>query len=340
MVTFDGRGNGRTDRPEGVDAYNEREFAADALAVMDATDTDRAVLVGVSAGVMWGTLLAAEHPERVAGAVFIAPGAPFGQHLARVKTPFDEPLESYEGWAKYNRHYWLENYRDFLEFFFGQVFTEPHSTKQFEDAVGWGLETTPETLALTYLGRVLQRDEFAALCHRVQCPVLVLHGTDDAVRPVVVGEEVAREIGGTFVALEGSGHLPHARDPVRVNLLLRDFIAPPAAPRTWTRGRSRAQARAVRLVADRARPRAARHRDRPRAAPPAPRPRDRLARPAPGDRGARGGRRTRPPGQRATCRTSRATSSPSRPSTTCTASRRGGGWTRSWSPTSWSSTTS
>jgi pimeloyl-ACP methyl ester carboxylesterase/predicted glycosyltransferase len=240
VVTFDGRGNGRTDRPDTVDAYAEREFAADALAVMDATGTDGAVLVGVSAGVLWGMLLAAEHPERVAGAVFIDPAAPFGKHLARVKTPFDEPLESYEGWAKYNRHYWLENYRDFLEFFFGQVFTEPHSTKQFEDCVGWGLETTPETLALTYLGRVLNdREEFAGLCNRVSCPVLVIHGTDDAVRPVVVGEEVARETGGAFVALEGSGHCPHTRDPVRVNLLLRDFVAPRPAPRTWSRGRTR-----------------------------------------------------------------------------------------------------
>ena len=34
----------------------------------------------------WGVLLAAEHPERVAGAVFIAPGAPFAQHLARATT--------------------------------------------------------------------------------------------------------------------------------------------------------------------------------------------------------------------------------------------------------------
>src|SRR3989442_5001990 len=35
VVTFDGRGNGRSDRPAGTDAYSEWEFAADALAVMD-----------------------------------------------------------------------------------------------------------------------------------------------------------------------------------------------------------------------------------------------------------------------------------------------------------------
>ena len=37
VVTFDGRGNGRSDRPHEPAAYAEAEFAADALAVMDAT---------------------------------------------------------------------------------------------------------------------------------------------------------------------------------------------------------------------------------------------------------------------------------------------------------------
>jgi pimeloyl-ACP methyl ester carboxylesterase/predicted glycosyltransferase len=240
VIAFDGRGNGRSDRPRGAEAYHEREFALDALAVMDATATERAVIVGLSAGALWGTLLAAEHPQRVEAAIFIAAATPFAHHLARVATPFDEPLESYEGWAKYNRHHWLEDFRDFLEFFFSQVFTEPHSTKQIEDCVGWGLETTGETLADTYLGRVLgDPDTFAGLCERVECPVLIIHGTDDAVRPFAASEEFAEATGGTLVALEGSGHCPHARDPVRVNLLIRDVVAPPRPSRRWTRARNR-----------------------------------------------------------------------------------------------------
>ena len=35
VVTYDGRGNGRSDRPEAPEAYAETEFAADALAVLD-----------------------------------------------------------------------------------------------------------------------------------------------------------------------------------------------------------------------------------------------------------------------------------------------------------------
>src|SRR5213592_233529 len=65
VVTFDGRGNGKSDRPPEPAAYDEREFAADAVAVMDATETGRAVIVGFSLGGQRGLLLAAEHPERV-----------------------------------------------------------------------------------------------------------------------------------------------------------------------------------------------------------------------------------------------------------------------------------
>ena len=39
VLTFDGRGNGRSDRP--ATGYGEAEFAADALAVMDATATEQ-----------------------------------------------------------------------------------------------------------------------------------------------------------------------------------------------------------------------------------------------------------------------------------------------------------
>jgi pimeloyl-ACP methyl ester carboxylesterase len=48
VVAFDPRGNGRSDRPTSPEAYAETEFAADALAVMEATGTERAVLVSLS----------------------------------------------------------------------------------------------------------------------------------------------------------------------------------------------------------------------------------------------------------------------------------------------------
>jgi pimeloyl-ACP methyl ester carboxylesterase len=226
VVAFDGRGNGRSDRPQGAEPYAIREFALDALAVLDATATDRAVVLGVSCATLWGVVLAAEHPERVAGAAFIAPAVPLAPPLPeRAVYPFDDPLDTDEGWAKYNFHHWLRDYRDFLDFFIGKCFTEPHSTKQVEDAVGWGLETTPEVLADHDAGIALPIGVgFGELCKRVRCPVLVLHGDDDRIRPHSQGAALAEATGGTLVTLEGAGHLPQARDPVKVNLLIREFL--------------------------------------------------------------------------------------------------------------------
>jgi pimeloyl-ACP methyl ester carboxylesterase/predicted glycosyltransferase len=237
VLTFDGRGNGRSDRPES--GYEEREFAADALAVMDATDTERAILVSLSMGAQRALLLAAEQPDRVDGAVFICPAVPLGKGPVGRKHPWNEELDTEEGWAKYNRYYWLKDYRGFLEFFFSQMFTEPHSTKPIEDCVGWGLETSAETLIATQLADNLDRAAATELAGRLECPVLVIQGSEDAITGPGRGIALAEATGGDLVMLEGSGHGPHVRDPVKVNLLLREFAAPARPAGRWVRGKSR-----------------------------------------------------------------------------------------------------
>jgi pimeloyl-ACP methyl ester carboxylesterase/predicted glycosyltransferase len=241
VVTFDGRGNGRSDRPAGAEAYRTDEFAADALAVMDATGTASATLVGVSCGALWATILAAEHAERTEAVIYVAPSVPLApDHPERKFHAFEEPLETEAGWAKYNSHYWSKDYRGFLEFFFGQGFNEPHSTKQIEDCVGWGLDTTPETLTDTTRGLMIGgRAQFIDRCARVRAPTLVIHGDLDLIRPHAQGQALAEVTGGELVTLEGAGHLPIARDPVKLNLLLREAIHPAGPPRRWRRARAR-----------------------------------------------------------------------------------------------------
>ena len=228
VLTFDGRGNGRSSRPPEPEAYTEGEFAADALAVMDATQTPRAVIVGFSMGAQRGLLLAANHPERVQAAVFIGASYPGGGEPLPERTVYSwaDELDTDEGWAKHNHHFWLRDYRGYLEFFMPQIFTQPHSTKPIEDAIGWGLETDPETLSLTYLAPFMEPDEARELARRVRCPVLVIHGEDDALASVTRGIALAEHTGGRLVLLKGSGHAPHIRDPVKVNLLLRDVVNP------------------------------------------------------------------------------------------------------------------
>src|SRR5262245_44887831 len=233
VLTFDGRGNGRSDRPTEPECYAEREFAADALAVMDATQTPRAIIVGFSMGAQRALLLAANHPERGQAAVFIGASYPGGGASVPERAVFSSAagLAPDEGWAKHTHHYWLRDYQGCLEFFMSKMFTEPHSTKPIEDTVGWGLDTTAQTLALTYWAPFMEPDEARELAGRVRCPVLVIHGDQDALGSVTRGIALAEDTGGRLVLLRDAGHAPHIRDPVRVNLLLRDFVKSASPPR-------------------------------------------------------------------------------------------------------------
>jgi pimeloyl-ACP methyl ester carboxylesterase/predicted glycosyltransferase len=246
VIAYDPRGNGLSDRPTDPAAYAQGEFVADAVAVLDAAGIDAAVAVGHSMGGVRALMLAASHPERVLGVVAVNPAVPSGP---RTTEGFNAEFEEYDGWAKWNRHYWASEYRDFLEFFFGNVFVEGRSTKQIEDCVAWGLDTTPEVLIASQDGddrEPADSPAWRALCGGIRCPVTVVHGTADPIVPFMRGAEVAELAGGRLVAIEGAGHAPMARDPVAVNLLLRDFAervadVPPARASTWTRGRNRTQ---------------------------------------------------------------------------------------------------
>lgn len=236
VVTMDGRGNGASDRPP--TGYNEREFALDSLSVMDATGTERAIVVALSAGAGWALMLAADHPDRVAGLVLIAPALPIPPSFTQRQIDFDAPDLPDEGWSRYNARSWRRDYRGFLEFFFGQCFTEPHSTKQMEDAVGWGLETNPETLIATQES-MLDEQAVESLAANVRCPVLVIHGSDDTIVPHGRGARTADLTSGRLATIGGGGHLPNARDPVRTNLLIEEFAGLTPKPSTWARVRSR-----------------------------------------------------------------------------------------------------
>ncbi len=225
VVTFDGRGNGASDRPRDPRAYNDQEFVADALAVLDETGTPTAFIAGVSMGAHWSALLAGLHADRVAGAILIDPTTSLTAvpHPKRTLGPFEDSLSTNDGWGKYNEHYWRTNYADFAEFFFSQVFSEPHSTKQREDAVEWALETDPETLiAAEHAEQVAYNAE--QVLSGIRCPVLVIHGTEDRISYYRTGEALAAATGGTVLLIEGGGHLPQTRDPVQVNLAIKRFV--------------------------------------------------------------------------------------------------------------------
>jgi pimeloyl-ACP methyl ester carboxylesterase len=213
VVTWDPRGNGRSDRPVGPGAYADEVYARDALAVLDATDTDAAVLVALCSGIKWSLLVAHAMPGRVRGLVAIAPGVhPLAAQPA--------PLETVDA------EQWRGRYADWARYHSEVLLPEPHSSKVYEDLVEWTLQTDADVIGARTHAPLspATEDDAVALSHGLTCPVLVIHGTEDTCQPLERGRRFAELTGGRLVVLAGSGHLPHGRHPVLVNTLIRDFV--------------------------------------------------------------------------------------------------------------------
>ena len=81
VVTYDPPGNGKSDRPLDPEQYTDWKRVADAIAVLDATGTERAVIAGICTEAWTATLLADKHPQRCDGLVFFAPVSPYGENM-------------------------------------------------------------------------------------------------------------------------------------------------------------------------------------------------------------------------------------------------------------------
>ena len=230
VLTLDGLGNGRSDRCRDPTRYGAAEFARDCLAVMDETDTRRAVMVALSRGAQYLLELGRLAPERLAGAAFVGPMFPHAPSRwtlllhPLLRGRFDKPLPLYLGWTRMNAVYWRERYPQFAHWFISRCFSERHSTKGIEDGIGWALDTDPATLAATAMGDIHRdRRVLRALAQDLNCPVLVIHGDHDRITPFRDGRALARFTTGRLEVVAGGGHFVHARKPVQVNLALREF---------------------------------------------------------------------------------------------------------------------
>jgi pimeloyl-ACP methyl ester carboxylesterase len=171
-VTYDARGNGKSDRPARPEDYTVEHSVADALAVLDATGTEAAVLVGMSLGGGLSAMLAAHHPERVRAAVLLGTTATIGPgYPYHSPAHFTGPRDNFDGWNKYHREYWLRVTP--ISPSSSNVF-RPALRKQLED----GLDGRPDhgrTLVHTVAAilRARLRPE-RAMCRAIRCPMLVV----------------------------------------------------------------------------------------------------------------------------------------------------------------------
>jgi pimeloyl-ACP methyl ester carboxylesterase len=220
VVLYDARGHGASSPAPRRDAYGYDSLCDDLATIMDRTEVERAVLVGVSMGAHTLLRFALRRPERVAALVAITPGydprAP-GERASG---------QSWDALARGLREHGIDGFMAVIDD--GSVPPRWHETvltavrqrlEQHEhlDALADALETVPRSRPFETL------DELAAIA----APTLVIGSRDEADpgHPLELAERYARAIPGARFAVEDPGSSPLAWQGARVSRLVAELAA-------------------------------------------------------------------------------------------------------------------
>jgi pimeloyl-ACP methyl ester carboxylesterase len=205
-------------------------MSADAAALLDRLEVERAHVVGASMGGMIGQTLAARHPDRVLSLCSIMSG-PGGRR------PSVMPRLSAIGVLLARPPREREAYADFVSRLFARIGSPgypPDYDRIRERSLLMYDRCYYPTGTARQLMAIMASGDRAAELRRIVCPTLVIHGREDKLMPPSAGEAVARAVPGSRVELiEGMGHdLPRELWP-RITGAIADNAAraQPAAAR-------------------------------------------------------------------------------------------------------------
>jgi esterase len=199
LVAPDARGHGESGRPG--QGYAPADFAADALAVLDAAGIARAIVVGHSMGGLHSIHIAAQHPGRVrALAIVDASPEPMPAGSERARRLLTERPARFADRAAARAY--LERtsvgysdavYLNRLEFAF----------REEDDSLVW--RSDAEALARIMRARVPAEDRWAAL-REIRCPTLIVRGTRSNVLSDDAARRMVRELPNARLVELDAGH--------------------------------------------------------------------------------------------------------------------------------------
>ncbi|MEW5853794.1 MAG: alpha/beta hydrolase [Myxococcota bacterium] len=217
VVSYDQRGFGKSERPGGK--YGPAVHARDLVALADALELEKPVLVGHSYG--GGVVLKAalEHPERFAGLVLVDAFA------------LEEQIPSSFRWAKVP---------GLGEFIFATQFKEVVGEKYILAFSDQQRFATPESIG-EFRSNMVQEGALYAALHTVRgmdytrdqkryntlrVPTVIVWGEDDRVTPLADGKKLAGYIDNTRLeVLTRCGHVPPWERPAALLNVIQELLA-------------------------------------------------------------------------------------------------------------------
>ncbi|SEJ52090.1 alpha/beta hydrolase [Demequina mangrovi] len=232
VVVYDAAGSGRSTGPTYMARHTQGAWRDDAVAVIEATCDAPVVVAGVSMGGTLAYSVQAYRPDLVAGVVTIGADHPFRVDPPDWRGPANAPYDPEANpvpvrWGKFHPEYMEGSWPDFVNFFMAEVGSDPHSTKQIDDLVGWALEQNPRVPIAAVADRFdIDLEDWRGRLAESTIPTLIIHGSDDLITHPDSARLAAATIPTARLLIdEGAGHMPGSRYPVLINHRIHDFAA-------------------------------------------------------------------------------------------------------------------
>jgi pimeloyl-ACP methyl ester carboxylesterase len=244
VIRFGHRDTGRSGQVDfEAHPYALADMAADATAVLDGNGVAAAHVVGASLGGAIGQWLAVHRPERVLSLTAMMSGPmghsagpawaramagqspdpgdlppPAPRFLAHLAWRAEQPTATREDYVAANLQTWRVLSGEVLPF-------DEAAARRFVESSYDRTAKPAASLNHDRAGRSMTADRLAALSS-IKAPVLVIHGSEDPLRPPAHGRALAAEIpGARFEEIPGMGHsLLSAGLPRRLGELIRRHI--------------------------------------------------------------------------------------------------------------------
>lgn len=220
LILFDRRGSGLSDRPTQVESLALEHGVDDLRAVMDAAESERAVLFGTEDGGMLVGMFAATHPDRTVALVLFAPWAKV------LKTP-DYP----HGWTEAEEEEWQRHLAAewgttaFTRWQFTLVAPGLESNEPLIHAFTRYWRACASPAAVKAIDAMQLEVDARPVLRSIHVPTLVMNRIDDRMDPVDEARFIAGAIpGARLVELAGVEHWPFLGETDRVLDELHRFI--------------------------------------------------------------------------------------------------------------------
>jgi class 3 adenylate cyclase len=226
VITFDRRGTGSSDRPSGERLPSWEQWADDARAVLDAVESERAVLYGLSDGGPIAILFAATHPQRTRGLILANVAVWFGAAPEAPDAPWNAASLGDTAVKEFLAQAW--GTEALLETAFPDAARDPAFVHWALRSVRLGCSRRDASVLLAWEAQVDVRHAFGL----VRVPTLVLHRQDSPVTVLEHGRYLAEHIAGARLCVLPGRDLQLFNEPAAPGLQhIEEFLHELHGPR-------------------------------------------------------------------------------------------------------------